>query len=154
MSGSVNLATTTCGAVHLDAPTSAPSLRLGEFGHLWEWVGDGEVLVALVVTVRSNTRLTSAMSVRNRLTWELDQIADQMESTGARTEPAGDLAETDSAGHPVSVGQIDGTRRGLAVREHVVVTTDGTDLYSVDLVVVAGAAGDEVASRIISSVGI
>lgn len=150
--GMPDLTTAACGPLTLDAPAPEGELTIGEFGHLWQWTGPDETLISLLVTVRRNSHLTTPMSIRNRLTWELDQIVEQQEESGARVEPADNVAPVGDFGRLASIGSVDGRRLGVSTHERVLVTTDGTDLFSVHVIAADTAAGRAVADRIVTSV--
>jgi hypothetical protein len=141
-----------CGALDLLVPGRDTAVTTAAHGQLWQWIGTTDLWVAMTVVVRRNTSLTTPMNIRDRLTWQLDQVEKDMDSVTERIEPQEIEAAIGADGRPSCAGSLRGVRRGMAVLERVVVTTDGTDLYWVDMIVGDSAEGSALAQEVIDSV--
>lgn len=138
------------GAMRLLVPSGDPKALAGTHGQLWQWVGDGRTLIALTVTIRQDTQMTTPMRIHNHLTWELDQLAEQMTDVHDRVEPP--FGPDGAPEGTWAVGSLAGTRKRLAAEARVLVTTDGEDLYIVQIVVTETPEGRALAGEVLSSV--
>jgi hypothetical protein len=136
-----------CGALRLPVPAGEPKFIVGTHGQVLQWVGDGRTLIALTVTVRRQTRMTSPFALRNHLSWELDRLAERMEGELRREEPGIDSESS------TPVGTIDGHREGLDTHNRVLVSTDGQDMYIVHVMVTDTDAGRALAGEVLDGVG-
>lgn len=145
----ISLVSTDLGPALLDAPSDDPAHVVATYGHLWQWIGAGEDYLSLSVAVRE-TQLGSQDGVAGHLRWELDHLR-----PGPR---AGEQHPEESAlalGIPGAVGtaaadQV-GTVRGRAVRQRVVVTTDGHLMHVVRVLVMDDESGRELCERVTGS---
>ena len=121
-------------------------------GHLWQWVGDGADLFTLAVAVR-RTQLGTPTGARHHLRWELDQLR-------PGPAPVSDApVETDVMVHidgatGAAAADLDGEVRGTAVRQRVLVTTDGDHMHIVRVLVPDTNSGAELIERVTSSLSI
>jgi len=145
----LNLTDLRLGPVTLTAPAMAPRQFDTGVGHLWQWVGNGEPLLSLAVSVRG-TRLGTTTGVRHRATWVRDRVASRMDD---RTASAEDLPFAYVDGSSGTAGAlVFGSRDGLAVRTGVLVSTDGTWMHVVEVTAADTEAGGDLVAAVMDNV--
>ncbi|GGU21677.1 hypothetical protein GCM10007979_20390 [Nocardioides albus] len=117
---------------------------------MWQWIGDGNSLVSLIVAVRPGEQ-ESVGGLRNRLLAEVDRVRARLRPTAA-----GELIRPEMVGvrgafaaFSMSVG---GTREGLELHNDLLIATDRVDMYLVHAAVPGTATGRRLASSLLSSV--
>lgn len=143
------LVTAALGPVTLLTPVDRPRHVVATHGHLWQWVGDGTDLFTLAVAVR-RTQLGTQTGVRHHLRWELDQLRP---GPGPDSD---DPVETDVMIHVdgatgAAAADLVGEVGGNAVRQRVLVTSDGDLMHVVRVLVPDTDAGMELTERVTSS---
>lgn len=133
------------GPVRLLAPDRPPRYTRGTLGEMWQWIGDGENLISLILAARSDSA-ESAVGVRHRLLAEVQRIGGSL----TRSPDAG-LASTERAYIPGSsasfIAHVDGVREGILLHNAVVMAAARETSYLLHLAATATPAGRELASR-------
>jgi hypothetical protein len=137
------------GSVRLLAPDQAPRHTRGTYGEMWQWIGDGESLISLIVAARPSGD-DSAQGLRHRLLAEAHRIREPL----VRLSDAG-LARAESAyvpGASVSfVAHVDGLREGIPLHNVVMMATTLETNYLLHVAATDTPAGREIASRMSAS---
>lgn len=134
------------GALAVPAPLSPARTFDGLHGTLWQWVGDGQELISLAVSVREESRLASAWVVEGHLNWKLEEL-------GATTPLETKVGAVPGALASAS-GRVSALREGVPTHSGVVVATEGANLYVVHVMVVDSDAGWELVSRVVDGIRI
>ncbi|MGH3447497.1 MAG: hypothetical protein ACRDQA_08020 [Nocardioidaceae bacterium] len=137
------------GEIHLPTPSTKPMWVTGDSGQLWEWTGDGKVLVALLVASR-HSNIPNEQGVKGHLSREIDQIREEMERVEITDVPTTVEHAASSRG-----SYVDGTYEDTRLRHGLVVSTDGQELVHVVHVVVSSTyEGRELADEIMTSISL
>ena len=140
------------GPVRLLAPDRPLRYTRGTLGEMWQWVGDGENLISLILAARSGPT-ESAVGVQHRLLAEVQRIGGSL----VRSPGAG-LASTERAYIPGSsasfVAHVDGVREGILLHNAVVMAAAPETSYRLHVVATGTQAGRELASRMSLSLGL
>lgn len=145
------------GGVVVAAPVEVPRHVPGGAGDLWEWTGDGEDLLALLVATRRSA-VPDAHGVAGHLTREVRQV--EADLAEPRREPVeavfGDaVADAMVVVGAATVGEDLGRDAAIPVRHALAVATDGrTHLHLVHLVTRDDDAGRELERRILDSLAL
>ena len=134
------------GPVSLPAPVDPPRHVRAAHGHLWQWVGDGLDLYSLSVAVRT-TRLGNQAGVRDHLAWEVDQISESLDGGAGQADRSDVLVLVDGATGSAAA-DVSGRRLGSAVRNRLIVTTDGRHMHVVRVLVPDHDTGRELAEAV------
>ncbi len=143
------LDTADLGPVSLLAPEESPRHVVATYGHLWQWVGDGADLFTLAVAVR-HTRLGTPTGARHHLTWELEQLRPGPGPTSDVPVETDVMVHVDGATGAAAADLV-GEVRGNAVRQRVVVTTEGVHMHVVRVVVPDTDDGAQLLEQVTSS---
>lgn len=115
-------------------------------------VGDGRPLLAMTVAVRT-TRTGTPRGVDGRLQWEVKRVVEALdEPTAAEVER--DLLVGVEGASSSARSTVRGARDGVAVRETLVVGTDGDHLHVVRVGVLDDEDGRETVRRVLSGLRI
>lgn len=131
------------GAVSVPAPLSPARTFDGLHGRLWQWVGDGQELISLAVSVREESRLASAWVVEGHLNWKLEELGATAPEPKVGTVP-GAVASAS--------GRVSALRDGVPTHNGVVVATGGKNLYVVHVMAVDSDAGWALVSRVLDAI--
>lgn len=131
-------------ALTVPAPLSPARTFDGLHGRLWQWVGDGQQLITLTVSVRDEARLASAWVVEGHLRWKLEDLS--------ATAPEPQVGVVPGAVASAS-GRVSVSRNGVPTHNGVVVATEGANLYVVHVVAVDSDAGWALVPRILDGIG-
>lgn len=121
------------GPVSLRAPGIKPRQVEGRSGHLWQWTGDGSPLLTLLVAVRE-TRLRTATAAERTLGSEIERVRDGYDpDTAVQVRHVRDVQVEGAVASAAAT--VAGVLDGMAVRNGLVVTTDGPHVHLVRLAV-------------------
>ncbi len=138
------------GPLSVRAPAREPRQFEGRFGHLWQWVGDGEPLLTLVVAVRE-TRLSTGAAAERTLTTETGRVRDSFDAdTEVHVRRVRDMQVDGARG--AAAATVTGVLDGLAVRNGLIVTTDGTHVHVVRLAVADTDEGKALLGHVLDDV--
>jgi hypothetical protein len=143
------LASADLGPLTLLAPEDPPRHVKAAHGHLWQWVGDGADLFTLAVAVRP-TLLATPTGTRDHLRWELDQLRPGPAPTADAPVETDVMVHVDGATGAAAADLV-GEVRGNAVRQRVVVSTDGVNMHVVRVIVPDTEDGAVLLERLTSS---
>lgn len=147
------------GGVVVAAPVDVPRHVPGRAGDLWEWTGDGEDLLTLVVATRRSS-VPDAHGVAGHLTREVRQVeadlADPRREAVDRPVFGDAVAEATVVVGTATVGEdLGGLDGDVAVRHALAVATDAhAHLHLVHLVTRDEDAGRALEHRILDSLAL
>lgn len=133
------------GSVRLLAPEQVPRRTRGTYGEMWQWIGDGESLISLILGKRPG-RVDSADGLRHRLLAEADRISESL----VRSPKAGQLrAESAYIRGAIAsfVACVDGVREGIPLHNVVTMAMAQETSYLLHIAATDTPAGRELASR-------
>lgn len=137
------------GSVAVDAPSEMPTYTRGTYGEMWQWIGNGHVLLSLIVAARPDDAV-SAAGTRHRLLAEVDRIRGPLDLA-----PDAEWPRTETAYVPGSsasfLAQVDGVRDGIPVSNTVLVAVGSHSTYLLHVAVTDTERGRQLASSIASS---
>lgn len=137
------------GPVRLLAPDQAPRHTRGTYGEMWQWIGDGESLISLILAARPSGGDT-AHGLRHRLLAEVHRISESL----LRSSETG-LVHAESAYAPGAsasfVARVDGVREGVPLHNVVMMATAQWTNYLLHVAATDTPAGRELASRVSAS---
>lgn len=143
---------TDLGQLRMLAPTSRPRYTRGTHGEMWQWLGDGESLISLILAGRSGGE-DSAEGTRHRLLAEVDRISQPLVRS-----PGSDLVLAEGAHVPGAsaayLARVDGLREGVAVHNAVLMAAIQGTSYLLHVVATDTTAGRELASTLSSGLQI
>lgn len=137
------------GGIALEAPLGPSTHTVGTYGEMWQWIGDGDRLISLIVAIRLGEQ-ESVGGLRNRLLAEADRVRAHLRHTagGERLRPEVVHVRGAFAAFNLSV---DGIREGVKLHNALLVATDRVDTYLVHVAVPDTGPGRRLASSLLSS---
>lgn len=137
------------GGIALEAPLGPSTHTVGTYGEMWQWIGDGNRLISLIVAVRPGEQ-ESVGGLRNRLLAETDRVRAHLRHTarGERLRP--EVVDVRGAFAAFNVS-VDGIREGVKLHNALLVATDRVDTYLVHVAVPDTGTGRRLASSLLSS---
>lgn len=137
------------GGVALAAPLGSPTYTRGTYGEMWQWIGNGNSLISLVVAARPGAQ-ESAGGVRYRLLAETDRISVPLRRPADGERPRPELVDVPGAVAAFKM-PVDGIREGVRLHNGVLVASDGAVTYLVHAAVTDTETGRRLASSLLSS---
>lgn len=138
------------GRMALEAPAWLPTHTVGTHGEMWQWIGDGNNLVSLIVAVRPGEQ-ESVGGLRNRLFAEVDRVRARLRPTAGGKLIRPEMVDVGGAFAAFSMS-VSGTREGMELHNDLLIATDRVDMYLVHAAVPGTESGRRLASSLLSSV--
>jgi hypothetical protein len=148
---SIELAPAALGPVSLLAPVGVRARQAdAALGHLWQWQGDGEPLLSLLVAVRS-TRLGTANGPGRALGPALTELTGRVDDVIEVRRPV-EVAVDGALGSSAAV--VTAVLGGREARIALVVSTDGTWMHRVEIAVLDTDAGRATLERVLGAISV
>lgn len=138
------------GSVVIDAPCEMPTYTRGTYGEMWQWIGNGDVLLSLIVATRPDDAAASAEGTRHRLLAEVDRIRGSLDPDPDAGWPRAEAAYVPGASASF-LAHVDGLRDGVTVNNTVLVAADSHGTHLLHVAVTNTESGRRLASATASS---
>lgn len=126
------------GPVSLPTPTGVASRQLdAELGHLWQWQGDGDPLLSLLVAVRT-TQLGTPTGPTRALGPAIKELSGRVDAVIEVRRPV-EVGVEGAQGSSAAI--VTAVLGGREARIALVVSTDGTWMHRVEIAVLDTEAG-------------
>lgn len=137
------------GDVALVAPLGPPTYTRGTYGEMWQWIGNGNSLISLVVAVRPDA-WDSVAGVRHRLLAETHRIGAPLRHPADGERPRPEWVDVPGAVAAFKM-PVDGIREGVQLHNAVLAASGSAATYLVHVAVTDTETGRRLASSLLSS---
>lgn len=138
------------GPVQLQAPRVEVRHTRGTHGDMWQWIGDGDGVISLIVAVR-RTQLGSSSGAKHHLQAEMDRLERGLDIEHGSEHHTIDARPVPGAAAEAA-GVVSGVRHGVKTRDTILVTTDHIYMHLIHIMTPNTTRGIASADEIQSSV--
>jgi hypothetical protein len=147
----IELSVAALGPVSLPAPVGVATRQAdAALGHLWQWRGDGDPLLSLLVAVRS-TRLGTASGPDRALGPALTELTGRVDQVIEVRRPV-EVAVDGALGSSAAV--VTAVLGGHEARIALVVSTDGTWMHRFEIAVLDTDAGRATQEQVLGAISV
>jgi hypothetical protein len=147
----IELTVSRLGPVSLPTPVGVRSRQIdAERGHLWQWEGDGEPLLSLLVAVRT-TRLGTPTGPSRALGPALTELSGRVDEVLEVRRPV-EVSVEGALGSAAAV--VTAMLGGREARIALVVSTDGTWMHRTEIAVLDTEAGRATQERVLGAISV